>query len=82
MPGRVNKTRFKHIYSTFQSISVQTDQSLMLIDYISQISDGTNIRGHEVLHHYQQHFGDAVKNIICCKINPDCLTPAMVSLFD
>ncbi len=53
--------RFKHIYSTFQSISVQTDQSLMLIDYISQISDSTNIRGHEALHHYQQHFGDAVK---------------------
>ena len=59
--SRVNKMRFKHIYSTFQSISVQTDQSLMLIDYISQRSDSTNIRGHEALHHYQQHFGDAVK---------------------
>ena len=35
MPGRVNKilNYFKHIYSTFQSISVQTHQSLMLIDF-------------------------------------------------
>ena len=33
MPGRVNKMRFKHIYSTFQSISIQTHQSLMLIDF-------------------------------------------------
>ena len=33
MPGRVNKMRFKHIYSTFQSISVQTHQILMLIDF-------------------------------------------------
>ena len=33
MPGMVNKICFKHIYSTFQSISVQTDQSLMLIDF-------------------------------------------------
>ena len=82
MPVRVNKTRFKDIYSTFQSISMQTDQSLMLIDYISQRSDNTDIRGHEALHHYQQHFGDAVKKKICCKINPDCLTPAVVSLFD
>ena len=62
MPVRVNKTRFKDIYSTFQSISMQTDQSLMLIDNISQRSDNTDIRGHEALHHYQQHFGDAVKN--------------------
>ena len=31
MPGRMNKIRFKYIYSTFQSISVQTHQSLMLI---------------------------------------------------
>ena len=33
MPGKVNKMRFKHIYSTFQSTSVQTHQSLMLIDF-------------------------------------------------
>ena len=33
MPGRVNKLCFKHIYSTFQSISVQTHQSWMLIDF-------------------------------------------------
>ena len=33
MPGRVNKMHLKHIYSTFQSISVQTHQSLMLIDF-------------------------------------------------
>ena len=33
MPGRVNKMRFEHIYSTFQSMSVQTHQSLMLIDF-------------------------------------------------
>ena len=33
MPGRVNKMCFKHIYSTFQSTSVQTHQSLMLIDF-------------------------------------------------
>ena len=31
MPGRVNKMHFKHIYSTFQSVSVQTHQSLMFI---------------------------------------------------
>ena len=79
--------RFKHIYSTFQSISVQTDQSLMLIDYISQNSDNTDIRGHEALYHYQKHFGDAVKKknqnkSACCKINPDCLMPAVVSLSD
>ena len=30
MPGRVNKMRFKHIYSTFQSLSVQTHYNLML----------------------------------------------------
>ena len=33
MLGRANKMRFKHIYSTFHSISVQTHQSLMLIDF-------------------------------------------------
>ena len=33
MPGKVNKMCFKHIYSTFQSISVQTHQSLLLIDF-------------------------------------------------
>ena len=33
MPGKVNKMCFKHMYSTFQSISVQTLQSLMLIDF-------------------------------------------------
>ena len=33
MPGRVNKTRFEHIYSTFQSISVQTHESLMFTDF-------------------------------------------------
>ena len=36
MPGRVNKMLFKHIYSTFQSISlVQTHQkqSLMLMEF-------------------------------------------------
>ena len=33
MLGRVNKMCFKHIYTTFQSISVQTHQSLMLIDF-------------------------------------------------
>ena len=60
MPDRVNKMPFKHIYSTFQSISVQTDQSLMLIDCISQKSDNTDIRGHEALYHYQKHFGVAV----------------------
>ena len=31
--GRVNKMCFEHIYSTFQSMSVQTHQSLMLIDF-------------------------------------------------
>ena len=33
MADRVNKMCFKHIYSTFQSISVQIYQSLMLIDF-------------------------------------------------
>ena len=33
MPGRVNKMRFKHMYSTLQGISVQTHQCLMLIDF-------------------------------------------------
>ena len=33
MPGRVNKMHFKHTYSTFQSISVQTHESLMLIGF-------------------------------------------------
>ena len=33
MPGRVNKMPFKHIYSTFQSILVQTHQSWMLIHF-------------------------------------------------
>ena len=36
MPGRVNKMCLKHIYSPFQSISVQTHQSLLLIDFILQ----------------------------------------------
>ena len=33
MPIRVNKILFKHTDSTFPSISVQTHQSLMLIDF-------------------------------------------------
>ena len=33
MPGRVNNMCFKHIYSTFKSISVQTHHSLMLLDF-------------------------------------------------
>ena len=33
MPCMVNQMRFKHIYSTFQSMSVQTHRSLMLIDF-------------------------------------------------
>ena len=33
MPGKVNKMCFKYIYLTFQSISVQILQSLMLIDF-------------------------------------------------
>ena len=33
MPGKVNKVCFKHIYSTFQSMSVQTHQGLILVDF-------------------------------------------------
>ena len=33
MPGRVNKMCFKHYLFNFQSISVQTHQSLLLIDF-------------------------------------------------
>ena len=33
MPGRVHKMRFKHSYSTSPSISVQTHQSWMLMDF-------------------------------------------------
>ena len=33
MLGKVNKMHFKHIYSTFQNMSLQTHQSLLLIDF-------------------------------------------------
>ena len=49
MPGRVNKMHLKHIYSTFQSISVQTQQSLMLIDFNFAKTGNTQIDPHWLL---------------------------------
>ena len=50
MPGRVNKMHFKHIYSTFQSISVQTHQSLLLIDFnFAKKSENTQTDPHWLL---------------------------------
>ena len=49
MPGRVNKRHLKHIYSTFQSISVQTHQSLMLIDFNFSKTGNTQIDPHWLL---------------------------------